>query len=62
MKIMMYLCLNSLLIFALVGIAELVEPAFIRLNFRRHTALAFCAALVIVICLVVGLLLGAFHE
>ncbi|GAC1427121.1 MAG: hypothetical protein NVSMB6_27350 [Burkholderiaceae bacterium] len=59
---MMYVCLNSLIGFALVGIAEIIEPALIRLNIRYHGALAFFSALVILVALLVGLLVGAFNE
>ena len=62
MKTMMYVCLNSLIAFALVGIAEIIEPALIRHNIRYHGVLAFFSALVVLIALLVGLLLGAFHE
>jgi hypothetical protein len=59
---MMYVCLNSLIGFALVGIAEIIEPALIRLNIRCHGVLAFFSALLILVALLVGLILGAFHE
>ena len=62
MKTMMYVCLNSLIGFALVGIAEIIEPALIRFNIRYHGALAFFSALVVLVALLIGLLLGAFHE
>lgn len=62
MKPMMYVCLNSLIAFALVGIAEIIEPALIRFNIRHHGVLAFFSALVVLATLLVGLLLGAFHE
>lgn len=62
MKTLMYVCLNSLIGFALVGIAEIIEPALIRRKIRHHGVLAFFTALVILIALLVGLLLGAFHE
>ena len=62
MKIMMYVCLNSLIGFALVGIAEIIEPALIRFKIRYHGVLAFFTALLILVALLVGMLLGAFHE
>jgi uncharacterized membrane protein len=62
MKTMMYVCLNSLIGFALVGIAEIIEPALIRRKIRYHGVLAFFAALVVLVALLIGLLLGAFHE
>lgn len=62
MKILMHACLNSLMAFAMLGIAETIQPAFKRFKIRYHGALSAVAALVIVICLVVGLLVGAFHE
>jgi hypothetical protein len=48
--------------FAMLGIAETIQPAFKRFQIRYHGVLSYFAALVIVICLVVGLLLGAFNE
>jgi hypothetical protein len=62
MKTMMYLCLNSLIGFAVVGIAEIIEPALIRFKIRYHGVLAFFFTLVVLVALVVGLLLRAFHE
>ncbi|MEO6918684.1 MAG: hypothetical protein ABI171_06650 [Collimonas sp.] len=62
MKTMMYVCLNSLIAFALVGIAEIIEPALIRHKIRYHGVLAFFTALLILVALLVGLLLGAFHD
>lgn len=62
MKTMMYVCLNSLIAFALVGIAEIIEPALILRKIRYHGVLAFLMALLILVALLVGLLLGAFHE
>jgi hypothetical protein len=48
--------------FAMLGIAETIQPAFKHFQIRYHGALSIFVALVIVICLVVGLLVGAFHE
>jgi hypothetical protein len=62
MKILMHACLNSLMAFAMLGIAETIQPTLKRFQIRYHGVLSYFAALVIVICLVVGLLLGAFHE
>ncbi|MEM4987657.1 hypothetical protein V8G57_09695 [Collimonas sp. H4R21] len=62
MKILMHACLNSLMAFAMLGIAETIQPAFKRFQIRHHGALSAFVALVIVICLVIGLLVGAFHE
>jgi hypothetical protein len=62
MKTMMYVCLTSLIGFALVGIAEIIEPALIRFKIRYHGVLAFLSAMVVLIALLAGLLLGAFNE
>ncbi|AMP06553.1 hypothetical protein [Collimonas pratensis] len=62
MKTMMYVCLNSLIAFALVGISEIIEPTLILRKIRYHGVLAFLIALLILAALLVGLLLGAFHE
>lgn len=59
---MMYVCLNSLIGFALVGIAEIIEPALIRRNIRYHGVLAFFFALFVLVALLIGLLMGAFNE
>jgi hypothetical protein len=48
--------------FALLGITELIQPTFKRFQIRYHGVLSFFAALVIFVALIVGLLLGAFHE
>jgi len=62
MKILMHACLNALMAFALLGIAETIQPTFKRFQIRYHGVLSFFAALVIFVTLMVGLLLGAFHE
>ncbi|SFB12576.1 hypothetical protein SAMN04515620_11972 [Collimonas sp. OK607] len=62
MKILMHACLNSLMAFAILGIAETIQPVFKRFQIRYHGALSAFVALVIVISLVVGLLLEAFRE
>ncbi|WP_170851083.1 hypothetical protein [Collimonas sp. OK607] len=58
----MHACLNSLMAFAILGIAETIQPVFKRFQIRYHGALSAFVALVIVISLVVGLLLEAFRE
>ena len=62
MKMLMYVCLNSLLGFALAGVVATIQPAFNRFHTRYRVVLAFLVALVIMSCLLFGLLLGAFHE
>jgi hypothetical protein len=58
----MYVCLNSLMAFSLLGITELTQPMFKRFQARYRGVLSFFAALIILFALIVGLLLGAFHE
>jgi uncharacterized membrane protein len=58
----MHACLNALIVFALVGIAAMIEPALIHFKIRRHCVLAFCSALIVLVALLAGLLMGAFHE
>lgn len=62
MKLLMYVCLNSLLAFAAAGVVDTIQPAFNRIHIRYRVVLTFLVALVIMFCLIAGLLLGAFHE
>ncbi|MEO6920140.1 MAG: hypothetical protein ABI171_14155 [Collimonas sp.] len=62
MKLLMHVCLNSLLAFAMAGVVETIQPAFNRFNAPYRVVLAFLAGLVIMFCLLTGLILGAFHE
>ena len=52
MKLLMYVCLNSLLTFAMAGVVETTQPAFNRLHTRYRVVLAFLVALVIMLCLI----------
>ena len=62
MKLLMYVCLNSLLGFAMCGVIETIQSVIDRFSMRYRGALAFLFALAIMYCLLFGLLLGAFHE
>jgi len=62
MKILMHVCLNSLLAFAMCGVVETIQLAFNRFHTRYRVLLAFLFSLVIMFCLLAGLILGAFHE
>lgn len=62
MKILMHICLNSLLVFATCGVVETIRPAFNRFHSRYRCVLIFLLSLAITCCLLAGLILGAFHE
>ncbi|WP_156117582.1 hypothetical protein [Collimonas arenae] len=62
MKILMHQCLNLLLLASVVGIEQVTGRLLQSVNIRFRRVMSFALALLIFAVLLVGLILGAFHD